>query len=199
MDLGAYMHITNLENLAQTNGIDIPRVRGYRLMVEEPKISEETIREIMKQVEVTVAKRLCEAVPFWSSHPDYRMSCDQTDVYLDFYLISEDTGNGWKDYTDIRWDRIHGKKRKILKFEIKKMKRKIRQQYDTWNKYVGREDVLYIHSRMGGNNWKRYKYKRDITEQPWFLERVDDFWDSTYCDFYALIDVSKLEELGNDN
>ena len=196
MDLGAYMNIADLENLAQANGIDIPRVRGYRLMGHEPKIPEETIRQIMKQVEVTVTKRLCEAVPFWSSHPNYHISCDQTDVYLDFYLVSEDTENGWTDYTDIRWDRIHGKKRKILKFEIKKMKRKIRQQYDTWNKYAGCEDVLYIHSRMGGNNWKLYEHKKDITEHSWFLERVDDFWDSTYCDFYERIDTSKLEELG---
>lgn len=191
MDLEAYMNIPDLEKLAQANGIDIPRVRGYRLMVEEPKISEETIQEVNKQVEITVVKRLCEAVPFWSSHPDYRISCLQSDIYKDFYLVSEKTENGWIDYTDIRWDRIHGKKRKILKFEIKKMKRKVRQQYDTWNKYAGREDTLYIHSRMGGNNWKQYEYKKDITEQPWFLERIDDFFDNTYCDFYAQISTNE--------
>lgn len=187
MDLGAYEQIDELEKIAWLNGIDIPRVRGYRLMEHEEKISEEEIQKIMKQAEIATVKWLCEAVPFWDPNSCISTFDAQREVLMDFYLVGEDTGNGWKDYTDIRWDRIHGKKRKILKFEIKKIRKAIRKQYDIWNKYAGQKDVLYIHSRMGGNNWKWYEHKKDITDQSWFLERVDDFWDSTYCDFYARI------------
>lgn len=58
-----------------------------------------------------------------------------------------------------------------------------------WNKYAGQGDVLYIHSRMGGNNWKSFEGKVELTHQPWFLDRVDDAFDSTYCDFYVRIKV----------
>ena len=35
MDLGAYVQIGDLESLMKANGIDIPRLRGLRLMSEE--------------------------------------------------------------------------------------------------------------------------------------------------------------------
>lgn len=59
-----------------------------------------------------------------------------------------------------------------------------------WNKYAGQENVLYIHSRMGGNNWLDLSYVNErakIVQAPWFLGRVDDCYDNTYCDFYARI------------
>jgi len=40
---------------------------------------------------------------------------------------------------------------------------------------------------MGGDNWRNFENKDSILKQPWFLDRVDDWWDSTYCDFYAKI------------
>ena len=61
-------------------------------------------------------------------------------------------------------------------------------QFNTWNKYVGRDDVLYIHARIGGNNWNYYDGP-ELARQPWFLEKVDDCFDSTYCDIYAKITV----------
>ena len=69
--------------------------------------------------------------------------------------------------------------------------RNLAVRFDTWNKYAGREDVLYIHSRMGGYDWETYLKKGELMNQPWFLDRVDDSIDSTYCDFYAKIDISK--------
>ena len=87
---------------------------------------------------------------------------------------------------EIRWDRIHGKKRKILKFEIKKKQRRILKQFEIFNKYVGRDDVLYIHARIGGGNWD-YFGGPELAKQPWFIEKVDDSFDSTYCDIYASI------------
>ena len=35
MDLGAYAQIDDLSEIARRNGIEVPRLRGYRLMKDE--------------------------------------------------------------------------------------------------------------------------------------------------------------------
>lgn len=89
----------------------------------------------------------------------------------------------YMDVDKIRWDRIHGWKRRVLKTEIHNFESAVKKQYEIFNEYVGREDILYIHARIGGGNWPYY-YK-EVVNQPWFIEKVDDAWDSTYCDIYA--------------
>lgn len=187
MDLGAYQQIENLDQIAKKNEIEIPRVRGYRLMKDEEPIPTEEIEKWKKKCEVSVVEDMCTAIPFWSTHPICYESSEYTDYLKNIFLIKNSNDEGYERYIDIRWDRIHGWKRKALKFEIKKQKRRIQKQYDLWNKYAGQEGVLYIHSRMGGNNWKYFDDKAELISQPWFLDRVDDCFDSTYCDFYAKI------------
>ena len=186
MDLYAYSKIGDLDSLAKANGIDVPRLRGYRLMKDELPIGDEELKSLIKENAVEVAKDLCEAEPFWSSNPMYYESGPWTDQLKDYYVNSETD--------EIRWDRIHGWKRKVLKFEIKKKKRKILKQFEMFNRYAGAENVLYIHSRMGGNNWTAYEEKTELMNQPWFLGRVDDYFDSTYCDFYAYLSPESLED-----
>lgn len=200
MDLGAYGQIENLKSIAEANNIDIPRLRGYRLMKNERIITKDQIEEMMKDCELDIAEWLCETEPPFDNNCNSRCWCRETDIVKNYYLILNPNRNkeGENTYLGIRWDRIHGKKRKILKFEIKKQKKRIKQQFDTFNKYVGREDVLYIHSRMGGDNWRCYQKKHELITQPWFLERVDDSFDSTYCDFYAKIDITKTVNGDND-
>jgi hypothetical protein len=41
MDLEAYANIERLNSLAEKNNIKIPRLRGYRLMLEEEPIYED--------------------------------------------------------------------------------------------------------------------------------------------------------------
>lgn len=178
MDLGAYINIDELDKIAVKNGIEVPRLRGYRLMKDEEPVTKQVIEEILHSYYAWDAKYLCESEPFWdpNSHIttwDYKTNC------LCKYYITEDG--------DIRWDRIHGWKRRILKFELKKRKRAVLKQYETFNKYVGREDVLFIHARIGGNNWTYFEGPEKVASQPWFLEKVDDSFDSTYCDIYAKI------------
>lgn len=186
MDLGAYAQIDELDKIAQENGIVIPRLRGYRLMEHEDPIPLEEIKRIKKECEVEVAERLCCSEPFWSLNPEWTTWSNYTDRLRDYYLVRQKREDGFgKENVGIRWDRIHGKKRKILKYGIKLKQRKIQKQFDMWNKYAGQPGVLYIHSRMGGGNWTAYEDKDSITGQPWFLDRVDDWWDGTYCDFYA--------------
>lgn len=186
MDLGAYAQIDNLGEIAKANNIDVPRLRGYRLMENEEPISKEEINQMLNDCAVEVCKDLCQAYPFWSSKPEYYVSSRYTDYVCRYFLVETIGENGYKKYTDIRWDRIHGWKRKILKFEIKKEKRRIQAQFDMWNKYAGKKNVLYIHSRIGGYNWDYYGGD-ELKKQPWFLEKVDDSFDSTYCDIYAVI------------
>ena len=84
------------------------------------------------------------------------------------------------------WDRIHGWKRKVLKTFIHNEQKRVEAQRLLWNKYAGRDDILYIHARIGGGNWSYYHDQVDT--KPWFLEKVDDSFDSTYCDIYAKIE-----------
>ena len=190
MDLYAYSQIDKLEKIAKENNIEVPRLRGYRLMSEEEKVSDETIAKEKKLCEVYVLKDLCSAYPNWSLNPMYYCSDGRADYLYDKYCIKEYTEEGRHNYVGIKWNRIHGKKRKILKFAIKKQKQAIQEQYDMWNKYVGRDDVLYIHARIGGGNWS-YFNGDEITKQSWFLGKVDDYFDCTYCDIYAKI--NKIE------
>ena len=64
MDLGAYEKIELYKDLAKQNGIEIPRLRGYRLMEEEKPFSKADIDKWKKECEVSVAEDLCCARPF---------------------------------------------------------------------------------------------------------------------------------------
>ena len=59
-------------------------------------------------------------------------------------------------------------------------------QIERFNSYCGEEKVYMIHTRIGGNNWDYYGGD-SITKFPWFVERVDDDFDNTYCDIYVRI------------
>lgn len=179
MDLGAYAQIEDIEQIAKANGIEVPRLRGYRLMKDEEHVD---YSDMFDDIEIKCAESLCESLPFWSLNASCWESSDYTD-YLKRYFLE------YRDYNPIRvrWERIHGWKRKTLKLAIHNYKKCIKAQFDTWNKYVGREDILYIHSRIGGNNWPLYS--QYVVGKPWFIERVDDGYDSTYCDIYARIKV----------
>lgn len=188
MDLYAYLQINDLNKVAKENGIEIPRLRGYRLMKDERVYTQEEIDAIKRDAAIIAAERLCEADPDFSIDPDWYASGPKADRVKAKYLIGHKNEDGYgMKYTDIRWDRLHGKKRKNMKYVIKQMQRNVQCQFDTWNKYAGQENVLYIHSRMGGGNWEHYGDKASILNAPWFLDRVDDWWDYTYCDFYAKI------------
>jgi hypothetical protein len=138
MDLYAYGQIDDLKKYLEENNIDIPRLRGLRLMKDETPIGEEKIKE---DAEKTFLYWFCQ--------------CRKKKI--------ED---------------VHGKARKKYKLYLKQFKK----QYDMFNKYVGK-NVLYVHARVGGANWDFFGMDK-ITKHPLYLERVDDYLDSTYCDIY---------------
>ena len=115
---------------------------------------------------------------------------DRTDAITEYYLELSKYEGGHVNHLDpiaVRWDRVHGKKRKAFKYVIKQAKKEVFRQYEVWNKYCGRDDVLYIHCRLGAGNWDYYKGWEIIESKPWFLDKVEDYFDSTYLDVYAKI------------
>jgi len=101
MDLGAFVQIEVLDNQAKKNGIEIPRLRGYRLMADESKITPCEIKQRMNEMAVTVCEQLCTAEPFWTSRCDFRVYNSWTDRLRDYYLI-RDQAKDYRFYTGIR-------------------------------------------------------------------------------------------------
>ncbi len=182
MDLGAYVNIGDLDRIAEKNKICVPRLRGYRLMSAEEPVNLKEIIDI-NDIAVNAVTLLCEATPYWSAHPEWYELSKLSDVRKHYYLVEDIDEDGWKHYSGVRWDRVHGRKRKILKTIIHNKVARIKKQYAVWNKYAGKENILYIHAIIGGGNWSYYH--DEVDKQSWFIEKVDDSFDSTYCDIYA--------------
>ena len=182
MDLLAYDQIDELEKLAEANGIKVPRLRGYRLMSEERPVSKEELKTIEANALSIVYERYCTSEPLFSTHPFCYEYSNKTDRIKKRFLTKDGK---------LRWERIHGKRRKNVKYLLKKKKEAIRKEYGMWNKYAGQKNVLYIHTRCGGNNWEAFGCE-SIVKQPWYLGRADDSFDETYCTIYAKVDTSCL-------
>lgn len=60
------------------------------------------------------------------------------------------------------------------------------KQLITFNKYVKQEDVWMIHARISKKSWI-VNGGRDIEKQSWFIEKVTDGMDATYCDIYVRV------------
>lgn len=152
MDLGAYAQIEDLGVIAEANGIEVPRLRGYRLMANERPATEEEIAKSCKEVYHTI----------------FRLH----------YKYGHDEWNGRKMH--YRYDK------RVPRRDARRSAKRTRKQMETYNKYCGRPDVMMVHARIGGNNWKEYGGIW-IQKKPWFIEKVDDGFDPTYCDIYAKI------------
>lgn len=177
MDIGAYAQIDELESLMKLNGIEVPRLRGLRLMKDEVAITEEKMESRALENGLLACKDLCDSD--FRINADWFEWSDRTKRIRKKFLITKD---GWPK--GIRWQNLHGKLRKLFKFAMKIERKKVFKNMKVFNKYCGREDVLYIHARIGGDNWN-YFGGPEIAKQPWFIEKVDDAFDCTYCDIYA--------------
>ena len=193
MDIGAYARIDDLSKILASTGVDIPRLRGLRLMATEEKISEEEIKEMNASADVDAVEDLVRSCPPWSVGSDCHSYCLRTDKNLRRLLVYTNDESGYDRPTAVRWEKIHGKRRKKIKLLTKTQAKRIRKSMDTFNKYAGRKDVLYVHARIGGNNWVFFGGQK-VAEHTAFIERVDDWFDSTYCDIYLKVDESLVEQ-----
>ena len=198
MDLFAYAQIEDLGKIAADNGIEVPRLRGYRLMRDEQPYTKEAIEADVFSSKMDVCKWFVQACPRFTDSNMHEFSY-RTDRLVKKYLIKKAETRSFcgKEYTTdvivgFRWELLHGKARKRLKLAMKHKERAVRAQCEAFNRYAGREDVLYIHARIGGGNWGYYG-GRELEKQPWFLEKVDDSFDCTYCDIYAKIGAPENE------
>ena len=189
MDLGAYAQIDILDKIMEDNKISVPRLRGLRLMKDEEPLSREDINDVAWDHGLWQCEQMCRSIIPFKFDPWCTVLSRRTDRIVKKYLITDDEGGrlACGRVTGIRWDKVHGKKRKAFKYALRKEKKKAEEQYRVWNKYAGRDDILYIHARIGGANWKYYEGDEYVASQPWFLEKVDDSFDNTYCDIYAKI------------
>lgn len=195
MDLGAYVQIDDLGKIMEDNGIDVPRLRGLRLMKDEKPVPDDELKTMAKVEGLRRCADLCRSLPPFNWNACVSELSARTDALIEYYCVLPRYASGLinhGDPIDIRWDRVHGKKRKAFKYVIKKAKKEVYQQYEMWNKYAGRSDVLYIHCRLGAGNWDYYKGWDIIESQPWFLDKVEDNFDNTYMDIYA-----KIKEIEN--
>lgn len=179
MDLGAYAQIETLEHIMKENGIEVPRLRGLRLMKTQKPIPKEQMENESLYHGLFCCEQAC--CSDFQYDADWCEFSPRTNRTKRRYMTFDSEGNA----TGIRWDKVHGKKRKLFKYLLKTERKKVYENYAVFNQYCGRDDVLYIHARIGGANWPYYCDK--VKNQPWFIERKDDAFDNTYCDIYAKI------------
>ena len=185
MDLFAYSQIDDFDHLLKDNNIEIPRLRGVRLMSQEKPEHD----YIPKDLEYGILRDWVES-DFGRDQYMYICSDWTREVIRQLsYVAYEDAEYG--EVIKINWKLLKRKDKKYLKLQIKHRIKEYRKQFETFNKYCGRDDVIYIHARIGGNNWSYYGGS-ELSKQPWFIEKVDDAFDSTYCDIYAKIKPLKV-------
>lgn len=188
MDIGAYANIDKLSIVAERNGIEVSRLRGYRLMKNEHEpiiFDDDTIHFIERES----IERMVYGIPKFTINPfAISYSSNSKKSISKYYDIKNNK---------IKWDKIHGKFRKNLKYVLKRKTKKVIDNFNTFNKYIERDDVLYIHARLGSNNWsgKTHLYYKN---KPWYLDSIDDGYDNTYCDIYAKIDPYTLNFLNEE-
>lgn len=109
------------------------------------------------------------------------------------YLITETTTIVERDgeqfelekVVGFRWERLHGKNRKRLKYAIKQVTKAYDRFIELHNRYAGRNDVLCVCVRCGsGRKWSGVNWSALILE-PWFLGACDCPNDNTCCYIYA--------------
>lgn len=191
MNLTAYSQIEDLMPVLQSTGIEIPRLRGLGLMKNEEPVNQTDLNEILHSMEILAVQNLCESFPAWDFYSCCSELCTATDRRIKKYMILDEDG----DSISIRWDRIHGKKRKTAKYAIKQYKKAVIDNIKVFNKYAGRDDVLFVHARIGGDNWNYFNGPSIVASHQAFLEKVDDYFYSTYCDIYLKIDPETVNRL----
>ena len=187
MDLGAYARIGDLSEIMKENHISVPRLRGLRYMGLEEPVPRDMQLKKAKFNGLWDCQRFCRSNFQWNSN--WSEYSTKTDRIIHKYFIVDDDDQ----VVDIKWDAVHGQKRKYFKYAMRMAKKHVFEQFAMFNKYAGCKDVLYIHARIGGCNRNFYGVP-GLTKKDWFLDMIDDAFDSTYCDIYARINPPELTE-----
>lgn len=172
----------------KANNIEVPRLRGCRWMKEEDVIDEEKIYQLIESAKAEVFEDAITSNPrFHPEHTKCYIWDWKTNMLRKKYLICDQDGN----IEGIRWNLIHGKNKKRIKLALKHQAKAIRKSIETFNKYAGRDDILCVHARIGSSNWHYFDADKTVATNPAFLEKVDDWFDCTYCDIYFKLQNEK--------
>ena len=174
MDLYAYSQIENLEGILKDNNINIPRLRGLRLMAKEKRVTDKELDDLIKE------EKKDYLVSWLRQHNDFIISFSKDNKHHKAFIYKGKNQWGEKEVVGYDFSKVHGKDRKHIKFKWKQIEKAYRSQYDLFNKYAGK-NVLYVHARLGSTNWSTFKID---TKHPMYLGMVDDAFDTSYCDIY---------------
>ena len=132
------------------------------------KVTKEELNEMIRENEVANVAALIDDSPRWNDKRlQFTLSCEMKPSKRRKYL-KYDEETGWDE--SVRWENIHGRHRKTAKFECKKGRKNIIKNVNTFNKYVGRDDVLRVCARLGGFNWIYFRGDK-FTKHPAFLKK----------------------------
>lgn len=187
-NLKYYLQIADLQDILKSTEVSIPRLRGLQLMVDENIYEKKQIERLIQEETARAVQDLIQSK--W--HTDAYEISSNTENVCKYYLTYKEE-DGYSYPNGIRWDRLHGKKRKLAKFAVKQARKKVINYTTTFNKYTGCTDVLRVYTRIGGWNWEYYG-GIELSKHPAFLEKVDDYFDSTYCNIFLKIDSKLVKE-----
>lgn len=164
--------------------IMIPMIKSVFIMVEEKKIPLSMIDHNMKEQEVLIIDSLLSSQPRWTLHPYFTIPKNK-EKYVHKYIYWDSKG----EY--VRWNQIHGKHRKIARFECKKERKRISEMILAFNHFAGRNDVICI--RVESRDFKKKEeYISKIKTSESFLQINPNYnsklFDSTIQDIYLKVD-----------
>ena len=177
MDMDAYIQIDAIKPLVEQNNIKVDRVRGYRLMKDELPVNKESLDELIESI---VLSRIDDFFSMRNDEVFGRVLCfdKEYEEKKQKYLNEDGT---------VKWDILDAETKKNIDIIQKEVREQVETQYNLWNKFAQKPDVLYIHAKLGSSNWSD-TYHKSYEEQPWYLGSCDDTYDAAYCDIYAKLE-----------
>lgn len=177
--------IRTVFDIFETTGVAVPGIRSICVMKEEEKISLSEIDRVMKREEVFIIDDLLSSYPRWTIHPYYTRPKNK-EKYVHKYIHSSE------EEAYVRWDRIHGKHRKIAKFECKKEKKRAKEAAGVFNKYVGKDDVICVYV-FPQNRSDKEEWIKQIKSELSFLEINTDYDDPCIYNVYLKVDPEVVQ------
>ena len=94
--------------------------------------------------------------------------------------------------TSVKWENIHCKHRKIAKFLCKKGRKRILNNFNTFNKYVGRNDILRI--CLWTHTDDQHYFAKNLIKHSSFVEQVCGACDDDYSNMYFKVDPQLIKD-----
>lgn len=166
-------------------------------------VSQEELGKMLKAIEKDAVIEYCFSLD--------RNSTSNNCMYTSFKRLRKYirfSPNGSDFISSIRWENIHGKRRKAIKRCIKKVSKKTKpmiiEQIRTWNKYAGKQGFGYIYvNKSIAESIKKYMAIMGESENfeileivPWYRTVLAAYYDDN---IYAVFFKKNKEEYYHDD